>query len=119
MWTASVFVTTLSPASIIATWSAVSGAPGSHWVSRAPVRARAGRDVRQRAALAEHLRDRAVELVPGDDVRPADLERLVRGRRRVERAREVLGDVVDPDRLDALLARADHRHDRASTGPAS
>src|SRR3954464_9832384 len=64
------------------------------------------------AALAEHLRDRAVEVVPGDDVRPADLERTVRGLRMVDTLRDVLSDVLDPDRLDAVQAAADHGDDR-------
>lgn len=37
--TASVFVTTLSPASIIAIWSGVTGAPGTSCASCAPIRA--------------------------------------------------------------------------------
>jgi len=84
--TASVLDATLSPASIIAIWSVVRGAPGAHCVSCAPARARAERDVQERAALAEHLGDRQVELVPRHDVRPAELERPVRGLRIVDGA---------------------------------
>ena len=49
--------------SSIVTWSAVSGAPGSHSVRRAPVRATRAGTWTSAAALAEPLRDPQVELV--------------------------------------------------------
>ena len=61
---------------------------------------------------AEHALEPLPELVPRHRVRAAELERPVRRRVEVDRAREVLGDVVDPDRLDPLRAGADDRRHR-------
>ena len=54
------------------------------------------------AALAERFAIARYSSFQVDDVGAAELERAVRGFGVVERAGEVLGDVVDPDRLDPL-----------------
>ena len=71
------------------------------------------RDVKARPPHAERALQPLPELVPGDRVRPAELERPVRDAGLVDRGGEVGGgDVVDPDRLDLLRARADDRRHR-------
>ena len=52
------------------------------------------------------------ELVPADDVGAAELEGPVGGFWFVEGGGEIRGHVIDPDRLDPLLARADDRRHR-------
>src|SRR5581483_11428942 len=52
------------------------------------------RNVSDAAALAELFRDRQVELVPGDDVGAAEVERTVGRSRQVDAACEVFGDVL-------------------------
>ena len=63
-------------------------------------------DADVRAADAEHALDAAVELGPVDNVRAAQLPHPVRRLRQVDRLRVELGNVLDPDRLDALVANA-------------
>ena len=110
--TASVDVTTLSPSRSIVSWSRVTGAPGSFSVSSACSVIAANGNVDRRPPRAEHALQPVPELVPRRRVRAADLERAVRGGAEVDGAREVLGDVLDPDRLQALRAGADDRRHR-------
>ena len=77
--------------------------PGSRSVTSAFTFMKPDRHVDARAAHAERLLQPLPELVPRDHVRPAELERPVRRLGLVDRGREVRADVVDPDRLDALL----------------
>src|SRR5262249_44433240 len=66
-------------------------------------------DVNARPPASPHAFETLPELVPRDDIRSAQLERPPGRALEVDRPREVLGDVVDPDRLDALAARTDDR----------
>ena len=109
---ASELVTTLSPAASIFSWSRVTGGFGSFSSTAACSAHQPERHVDARPASALRLLQPRPELVPGDDIRPAELERAVRGLGLHDAGREVGGDVVDPDRLDPLRARPDDRRHR-------
>ena len=104
MSTASEFETVLSPAASIFSWSRVTGGFGQLLEHRGLHAHQPERHVHRRPADAQRRLQPRPELVPGDDVRPAELEGPVRGLGPHDPGREVGGDVVDPDRLDPLRA---------------
>ena len=113
--------TTLSPASSIFTWSAVSGEPGHplRQRSRRPRATPAGTWTSAPRACRARRAMRAVELVPGRRC-PGRRARTCGSPRPAGRSpgREVRGDVVDPDRLRAAaVPGAEHRHDRRVAAP--
>ena len=107
--------TTLSPASIIFRRSRVSGMFARQALGDERVRAHERH--RHVDARPAHARGRCLSCAQSsfqlDDVRAAELESApVRRVLELDRADEVCGDVVDPDRLQALLAGAGNRRDR-------
>ena len=105
-------VTALSGPSSIRSWSRVRSVGGIRSSSAAGPRAsQKGTCTAGRRVPSARL-EPAPELAPRDRLRPTELERR-RGPLRLDRDPYAAGEIVDPDGLNALGPRADHRRHRS------